>query len=175
MATVRGSVPASTCPLLPHPGRGPLRLRHSRSSGPCGAGARMPPASAGALRPHRCARRIEASVIVCVCVRVCPDLCLGLCMFMGPGAGRAAEGGPLLWLKNLTPPWACRACVRSAKVPEKPAPTQPGPAACPVVLGGREEPPGLRPSGREGWTTLTPTRGRLCSAGPSPPRRFPTQ
>lgn len=112
---------------------------------------------------------------VCVCVRTCPDLCLGLCMFMGPGAGRAAEGGPLLWLKNLTPPWACRACVRSAKVPEKPAPTQPGPAACPVVLGGREEPPGLRPSGREGWTTLTPTRGRPCSAGPSLLRRFPTQ
>lgn len=95
VATVRGSVPASTWPLLPHPGRGPLRLRHSGSSGPCGAGARMPPASAGALRPHRCARQTEASVIVCVCVCARARICVWDCACSwGQGQAGLQREGP---------------------------------------------------------------------------------
>lgn len=43
----------------------------------------------------------------CVRVRMCARIFVWDCAFEGPGAGRAAERGALLWLENLTPPWAC--------------------------------------------------------------------
>lgn len=65
----------------------------------------------------------DGSECGCVCVCVCPCACAWVrawaCAFEGPGAGRAAEGGPP-WLRNPLPPRACSARVGPAEVPGKP-------------------------------------------------------
>lgn len=81
-----------------------------------------------------------------VCARVCPCPCAWIsawaCAFEGPGAGRAAEGGPPLGLRNCLPPQACPARAGSAKVPGKRVQilSQAVRAClCERVLGGGEE------------------------------------
>lgn len=156
--------PCVVAPALSFPttARGRCWPRHSGSSRPRGGpgpGCHPPlpePSDVTSVLDGQAS--VIARVCVCVCVCMCARTCVWDCAFEGPGTGRAAERGALLWLKNLTHPGACRAHIGSAKVPEKPVQI---PSRAPVPATGWFW---------EAERSDLGTGPAIWKTGPSPPR-----